>query len=138
MSIALFLTSCGSTQPKPQIQTYPNWYKDRTIHATVSYEIIGYGEGKSIKEAEALAKEDIAQTLVSKIDSSVSIIKSSSANEYNKNSVSKLTVSTNLNLHNLKTIKQELSDDVFYVALQYQNLDLAHRIKTDIGHPECM
>jgi len=35
------------------------------------YEIIGYGEGESFKEAEANAKEDSSQRLSSEVDSSI-------------------------------------------------------------------
>lgn len=136
--ITLLFHGCGN--PKPQ--SYPQWYKNKEIHSTLKYEIIGYGEGRTIKEAEALAKENIAQTLISKVNSSFSMIKTTKIDNkqsnYNKNSKSKLIVTSKLNLQNLKTLKQEMNDGVFYVALQYQNLDLAHRIKTVIGHPKCI
>ncbi len=52
--------------------------------------MIGYGEGKTIKEAQSSAKENIAQTLISKVDSSVSINKTTninnSQNNYNQTS----------------------------------------------------
>ena len=135
--ITLLLTACGTTLPKPQLQTYPKWYENRTLHSTAKHEIIGYGEGKTIKEAESLAKEDIAKTLISKVDSTVSVTKNSSGSEFNKNTLSKLTVSSKLNLHNLKTLKQEQNNGIFYVALKYENLDLAYRIKSATGNFEC-
>ena len=157
--ISLIFIGCGNLQPqitsiknepkktikkvktieKPQI--YPQWYKYRRLQSTVQYEIIGYGEGKTFKEAESNAKEDIALTLISKIDSSFTAQTSSYKNNFNetysKKNESKLRITSNINLHNLKTVKQEELDNIFYVALKYKNLDLAYRIKTTIGNFKC-
>ncbi len=137
--LALLIIGCGEIQPKPK--AYPQWYKNRELRSAVKYEMIGYGEGKTIKEAQSSAKENIAQTLISKVDSSVSINKTTninnSQNNYNQTSKSKLIVTSKLNLQNLKTIKQEQKDETFFVALLYRNLDLAYRIKEKIGNVNC-
>ena len=89
--ITLLFTGCITLEPKPKI--YPQWYKNREICSTVKYELIGYGQGRSIKEAEANAKESIALTLLSKIDSS---FKSTSTND-SSSSEAKLKVTSRLN-----------------------------------------
>jgi len=131
--VTLLFIGCGN--PKPQ--AYPQWYKHRELQTTLKYEIIGYGQGKTIKEAESNAKEDIAQTLISKVDSSFS----SETSVYNDTVIdenrAKLKITSNVNLHNLKTIKQEQTDGIFYIALKYKNLDLSYKIKTTIGNFQC-
>ena len=127
--IGLFFIGCGT--PKPQ--AYPQWYNNKELHSAIKYEIIGYGQGITIKEAEAIAKEDIAQTLISKVDSSFTSI-STDTKSTNK---SDLKITSKLNLHNVKTIKQEQKNNIFYVALKYKNLDLAYRIISTIENVEC-
>ena len=131
--ITLLFIACGNPEP----QSYPQWYKYRELQTTLKYEIIGYGKGKTIKEAEATAKEDISQTLISKVDSSFTSETSSNNDTFIDKNKAKLKITSNVNLHNLKTIKQEQFDNIFYVALKYKNLDLANRIKTTIGNFKC-
>lgn len=131
--ITLLFIGCGN--PKPQ--SYPQWYKHRELQSVVKYEIIGYGAGKTIKEAEATAKENIAQALISKVDSNFISETSSHNGSITDINEAKLKITSNLNLYNIKTIKQEQLDNLFYVALKYKNLDLAYRIKTTVGDFEC-
>lgn len=133
--ITLLFLGCGTSNPEPKI--YPQWYKNRELHLTVKFEIIGYGQGKTIKEAKANAKEDIAQTLISKIDSSFTNTIKSKNDSFTDISESNLKVTSKLNLHNVKTIKQEQKDNIFYVALKYKNLDLAYKIISTIDKVEC-
>ena len=127
--IVLLFLGCGSAKP----QAYPQWYKNRELQSAVKYEIIGYGQGKTIKEAESVAKEDIAQTLISKIDSTFTSISADAKSTNHSN----LKITSKLNLQNVKSVKQEYMNNIFYIALKYKNLDLASRIKTTIGEIEC-
>jgi len=129
---SLFI-GCGN--PKPQ--AYPQWYKHRELQSTVKYEVIGYGQGKTIKEAEANAKEDIAQTLISKVHSSFTSETSVYNDTFTNKNEAKLKITSNIHLHNVKAIKKEQLNNIFYVALKYKNLDLAYRIKTTIGSLQC-
>lgn len=137
--ITLLFIGCGEIQPKPK--TYPHWYENRELRSALKHEIIGYGEGKTIKEAEANAKENIAQTLLSKVDSSVSTIKTADINNtentFSQKSKSELRVTSKLNLQNLKTMRLEQLTGTFFVAVQYKNLDLAYRIKEKVGNIHC-
>ena len=132
--ITLLFLGCNS-EAKPQ--AYPQWYKNKELHSTVKYEIIGYGQGNTVKKAKAIAQEDIAQSLISKVDSSFTSTTTTYNNSYTKQEKASLKVTSKLNLHNLQTIKQEQKDNIFYVALKYKNLDLANRIKTTIGNFKC-
>lgn len=147
--IVFLFVGCGNLEPKPKVipknitiikkvQTYPKWYELKKIQSFVKYEIIGYGEGKTIKEAKSNAKEEIAQTLISKIESSfTSQTTTNNDDDFNKQTKSNLKITSNINLHDLKTIKQEKKDNIFYVVLKYKNLDLGYKIKTTIGNIQC-
>lgn len=137
-TILIFLITSlfiGCENPKPQ--AYPQWYKHRELQSTVKYEVIGYGQGDTIKEAKTNAKEDISQTLISKIDSSFTSQTITHNDNFNERTKSNLKITSKVSLHNLKTIKQEQLNGVFYIALKYKNLDLAYRIKTTIGSLQC-
>jgi hypothetical protein len=130
--IAFLLIGCNA--PKPQV--YPQWYKNRELRTAIKYEIIGYGQGKTLREAEAIAKEDIAQTLISKVNSNFTLRLNDSNTTENFKKAS-LEVVSKLNLRNVINIKQEYMDGIFYVALKYKNLDLAYRIKTAVDNMQC-
>jgi len=128
--ITLLFVGCNT--PKPQ--DYPQWYENRTLHSAVKYEAIGYGQGKTLQEAQAIAKEDIAHTLISRVDSSFTSVSTDKKSTNKAN----LKITSKLSLHNVKTIKQVQLDNIFYVALKYRNLDLAYRIKTTVTNIECI
>jgi len=135
LTLVLLFVACGNSQPAPstQIKTYPAWYTKKMLPLHTKYEVIGYGEGTTLSEAKANAKEDIAQSLISKVDSSFT----SSSDDTKSTTKSKLKVTSELNLQNLKTLKQEQSGGVFFIALSYENLDLAYRIKKILNLSTC-
>lgn len=129
--ITFVFLGCGGAKPTPNLT--PAWYMKQILQPSTKYELIGYGEAKSFKEAEANAKEDIAQTLSSDVDSTISVI----STDEKSISEANLKVTSKLNLQNLQTIRREQLNDVFFVALKYENLDLAYRVKKTIGTFEC-
>jgi len=135
--ISMFLIGCGNPKPTQKLIKAPEWYTHHQLHSKVKYEMFGYGQGTTIKEAKSNAKEDIAQTLISKIDSSFTSTTTTHNNLYTKQEKASLKVTSKLNLHNLKTIKQEQLSGIFYVSLKYKNLDLDYRVKTTIGDYTC-
>lgn len=137
LSFLIVLLFIGCTTPTPKLQTTPKWYSSRTIDTKAKYEIIGYGEGKSSQEAKANAKVDIAETLNSQVTSSIAITTSVDNDDAQTQRRSNLKVTSNLNLQNVKVIKQEEQEGRFFVALQYNNLDLAYRMKTRVGKFHC-
>ena len=133
--VYLIFSMLGCSTSKPV--EAPAWYKSHQFYSKIKYDIFGYGQGNTLKEARANAKEDIAQTIISKIDSSF-IAKTTANNTSHKDETkSILKVTSKLNLHNLQTIMQTQKNGIFYVALKYKNLDLDYRIKTTIGKYSC-
>ncbi|MEA3522109.1 MAG: LPP20 family lipoprotein [Campylobacterota bacterium] len=128
----LLLTSC--TTPKPK--TAPAWYTN--ISSDIQYEIIGYGEGKTLKEAKSNAKEDIAQIVLTTIESSFTdtIVEKNDGIEIESKSF--VDVQTKLNLYNIRRVKTEQKEGIFYVALKYINLDLSHRVKKTVTKFQCL
>ncbi len=128
--ITFLLTACATSEPKAKL--YPHWYENVAVKASNSYEIVGYGYGSTVEEAKAKAKESIAQTIVSRVNSSFESSVDVNGDKTKVNQTSKLKITTKLNLHDLKLIKQERVANSFYVALLYKNLDLAHKIKLSL------
>ncbi len=131
--ITLSFLGCGGTSPTPEIESNPSWYMEQTLKTDTKYEIIGYGEGSNLDEAKANAKEDIAQKLSSNVQSSMSIISNDEGSKSNAN----LNITTNINLVNLKTLKMQEVNSSYFVALKYENLDLAYRMKKSFGDTKC-
>jgi hypothetical protein len=131
----LSFISCGVPNPAhiSHDRNYPSWYANKTLTPHTKYEVLGYGEGVTLKEAKSNAKEDIAQSLISKVESSFM----SSSNDIKTTTKSNLKVTSRLNLQNLKIVKQEQRDGVFFIALSYENLDLAYRIKKTLKLSSC-
>ena len=138
--LGLVLSSCATLEPK----TIPSWFYK--LKADNSYELIGYGQGNTLKEAHINAKEDISQILLSKVDSSiVSKIEDYSLSIDNNTSTisesntdSQVKVTSSASLSNVKSIKQEKLDGTYFVAVKYENLDLAYRVKLALGSFKCV
>jgi len=133
--ISLLFLACAKLESPHvlQVRDYPHWYALKTIISHNRYEIIGYGEGHTLKEAKAVAKEDIAQSVFSRVESSF-------VGAYDDNggeNISSLKVTSKLNLQNIKVLKQEQKRDLFFVALSYENLDLPHKIKQTLNLSTC-
>jgi len=64
--ITLILTSCITLTPPKKFPLL--WYK--IIKPKNSYDYIGYGEAKTLFQVKAVAKRDIAQQLLSSVESS--------------------------------------------------------------------
>lgn len=133
--LGLLVVACQS-QPKHS-DYYPEWYINEALLNLEPYEVLGLGEGRSLAEARAVAKEMIAQTLLSRVESSFEKV---STDEVSK-SQAKLKVTSDLALHNLTTIKQEQEQEqdkgVFFVALSFRNLDFAQRVKEKLKLEGC-
>lgn len=134
--VVLFLTSCATSTSTPKAKLAPTWYTN--IPSDIEYEIIGYGEGKTLKEAKSKAKEEIAQTVLTTVESSFTERTVQKNDEVEAESKSLVKVKTKLNLYNIRTVKIEQKEGVFYVALKYINLDLSHRVKKTITQFQCI
>lgn len=130
---AFVFMACSPDAQPPHAIKPPLWYGVENALNLSSYEVVGFGEGKSLAEALAHAKEMIAQKLQSRVESS---FESMSTNE-SSISKAKLKVTSALTLDALQTLKQEHANDLFYVALSYKNLDFAQRVKEQLGAMAC-
>ena len=129
---AFLLTGCLHVEPV--VENYPpSWYGKEELFSHNSYELLGFGEGVSLAEANANAKESIAQNLMSRVDSSFTTI----ANNEMSKSESKLNITSQLDLQDLKTLKEEKIGGHFYVVLCYENLDFTQRVKKRLNIPTC-
>jgi hypothetical protein len=121
--ILLFLAGC--TQPDISKNT-PSWY----LHLKADTdEIIGYGSADTLKAAKSIAREDIAKSLYVDIKSAFKIETKNST----KNVSSSLDEYTDTVLTDAKVLRFEQMDSRFYVALSYENLPLAQKIKKEFA-----
>jgi hypothetical protein len=71
LTLAAFIfMACSPDAKPPHAIKPPLWYGDESALVLNSYEVVGFGEGKSLAEARAHAKEMIAQKLLSRVESS--------------------------------------------------------------------
>ena len=104
----------------------PDWFYK--LEPANKYEIIGYGDGKTLNEARLNAKNDIAKTISSHISSSFE------SQTFDKNSniehsvKEDITESSELVISDVMTMKEEEKDDKFFVALKYENLSLLNKL----------
>jgi len=131
--ITLAFLGCGGAKPTTGMIAGPAWYLKQNVQAQTKYDTLGYGEGSTLKEAELNAKESIAQTLSSKVDSKMSL---HSTDEFSRTKA-EVKITSNVNLQNLKTLKKQHLNGTYYVAIKYENLDLAYRVEKSIGHINC-
>lgn len=131
--VITFFLGCSPEAKAPQSKTYPQWYGKQAGLALASYDVVGFGEGTTLAQAQANAKEMIAQQLLSRVESS---FESVMGDEVSKNEA-KLKVTSDLRLHSLTTLKQEQRDGSFFVALRYKNLDFAQRVKERLALAQC-
>ena len=131
---SIFFIGCSNKEVIVNHIHYPQWYKVQKFTSKNEYEIIEYGYGRTIKEAKSNAKENISLEISSLVDSEY---RSVSTNEY-RHSKSRLSVTSKLNLQNLKTLKQEHQANRYFVALMYKNIDIAHRIKKALNFQKCV
>lgn len=100
----------------------PSWFG--SLPNTNAYEIIGYGEGKTLEEAKTNAKNDIAKTISSHIKSSFITQISVKNDSVDHRAQEKISETTDLSLSNVKIVQKEMSDGKVFVALSYEILPL--------------
>ncbi len=116
ISVIFIITSCTPS---------PKWYLN--LSHTQS-QIIGYAQAKELNIAKQNAKKDIAEMLQINIDSTLIIDKNSSTDKYSRKINSIVESRSNVKLNNLKILKQERIDGVWFVAIVYDNLPLTQKI----------
>jgi hypothetical protein len=109
--------------------TPPNWYINNSI-SSKEFEIIGYGEAKTQAEAKRIAREDIANSIQITVQSDFQSSKSDIDGVYKKNIISNSKQTTEkVNLINVKIIKSDYKDGIYYIAYKYINLPFSQRVR---------
>lgn len=100
---------------------------------------VGYGMGKSSKEARLAAFEDIASQISVHVKSSLQMQIRLSNDEMQKTSENKVSQETEAILNDYKILRSEYVDGNYYIALAYENIPaldkFVHKVKRG-GTPE--
>ena len=113
----------------------PTWYLN--VKAKNSYEIIGFGEGTTLKEAKLFAKDDIAKQIQTSVASTAQRDVSLHNEELHKSFSSRTIEKTNVELQDVKLIESAKVNDTFYVALSYENLSFEKRFTKNVKKTKC-
>lgn len=113
----------------------PVWFG--AIKGQNSYEIIGFGEGVSLDEAKTNARADIAKQIKVKISSEIKIDKQSSNEKYTTNSSSSLSENVSVLLSEIKELKSEKENNIWFVALGYDNLSATTKLAKKLINEKC-
>jgi len=124
----LLLKGCASYS-----QQFPKWYEHISYNKN---QIIGYGSAKTPKQATQLAINDISQKLGCFIDSTIDIDRNiQSNNKLSENIKSNIHITTKTELNGLKVLKSEIINNMWFVAIKYDNRPLYLKI-IDSTHPK--
>lgn len=106
----------------------PEWFQSRTYQPANAHEIVGYGMGKSLKEATLHAKEDIAGQLLTEISSTKESHLSEKHGRLSKHMDIKIDAQVHTVLSDIKTLRMEADDGTYYVVSLYENLRLSQSL----------
>lgn len=129
IKIAIFLFASNS------LFATPSWFG--AIKPQNGYEIIGFGEGGSLDEAKTNARTDIAKQIKVKISSEIKIAKQISNEKYTKNSIVNLSENVSASLSEVKELKAEKENGVWFVALGYDNLSATTKLAKKLINEKC-
>ena len=106
----------------------PSWFLQRSYQPAKSYEVIGYGMGKTLKEASLHAKEDIAGQLMTEISSTKKSRLQSKDDTLARSLDIEIDTQVHTVLSDLTPVKTQRAGETFFVALKYDNLKLSQRL----------
>jgi len=109
----------------------PTWYGNIS---SKSYEIIGYGIDTDLQIARNIAKSEISKQISIKISSNSNIKKILINDDYQKSFKSNISTSTDATLQGIKILKEEYTDNKWYVGVIYDNRTLLQKI--NIKYPK--
>ena len=111
----------------------PSWFLENATPVN-QYEIIGYGSGEKLFEAKERAKNDVALTLSTHIQSSISISEYSNINDHMRAEVNQtINSSSDLILSDVQVTRKSFANGMYYVAVKYVNLPFYKKIKNELG-----
>ncbi|RLA73401.1 MAG: hypothetical protein DRG24_00205 [Epsilonproteobacteria bacterium] len=114
------------------------WFMNRVYQPKQSYEVIGYGMGESLQKAMLHAKEDIAGQLFTEISSTKTSRLSEKDGKLSKSIDIKIDAQVHTVLSDIKPLRMEPNEGMFYVALLYENLKLSQRFAKKVGKVDCV
>jgi len=110
----------------------PKWYLNQEV-VHQSFEILGYGEGKTKDEAFMNAASEISSQIIVSVSSKSEFYSSTNGGtSQNK----EIKAQTSAILKGLQTVKSE-KDDLFYVAVRFINLPLVSQVALRQGTEAC-
>ena len=112
----------------------PEWYLQLSQKKG---EIVGYGSGKTLEEAVAKAKRDIAQSIRTRVRSRSSIEQKQANDTYSQKVETVLHEDTDVVLSDVSTLRQSKKESLWYVALKMVNLPFTKRFARKIGPFSC-
>lgn len=124
---SVFFPSIAYSNTEP-----PIWFTSGTI-TFKDYEIIGYGEGKTKREATQNAKADITSSISTNIKKEFNInleVNIKNGKEVvNKNVTRNISEKSKAELRNLQIVKSVYKNGMYYVAIKYLTLPFAKIVK---------
>ena len=109
------------------IVSAPIWFSSRTL-LKENFEYIGYGQGKTKEQAMLSAKSDLALSISSRvsyvIEDSIKTDGKTSSNKTQSHS----KIESNLQLSNIKQVKNEVIHGITYSAYSYSNLPVVSEV----------
>ena len=133
--IAFFIMVCLLMPPPARVSASPpDWFLNLPHK---DYELVGYGEGRTLDEALAKAKKGIAQSIRTRIRSE-SVFEERLANkDYSRNARTLLQERTDVVLSDLETVRKEHRDGLWYIAVKYENLPFPKKFSKRLSHRAC-
>ncbi len=104
----------------------PSWFYTLKLKKN---QIIGYGEASKLSSAKAIAKNEIASVITTKIKSSLKIRKSLDENGIKRKIDSSIDVSTDIQIDKVNIIKSVYLNKKWYVAASYDYSPFAIKFK---------
>jgi len=110
----------------------PKWYLNQEVEHK-SFEIIGYGEGKTKDEAFSNAASEISSQILVSVSSKSEFYSSTSGDSSQNKEIKSQTSAI---LKGLQTVKSE-KNEMFYVAVRFINLPLVSQVAIRQGKNAC-
>jgi hypothetical protein len=119
--IILFAFFCSS------LFAMPKWFL--VLEPQSNNELIGYGVASSLELAKQNAMADIVKSISVNIHTQLDMTQSNIDGKHDKSISQTLKTQANATLSGVKTLQAENFDNLWYVALSYDNSPVQHKLK---------
>lgn len=127
--LCLLMDPCTRVSASP-----PDWFL-KLPHK--HYEIVGYGEGKTLEEARTKATKNIAQSIQTRILSESVFEEKLADRNYSQNARTRLQEKTDVVLSELTTVRKEYREGLWYLAVKVENLPFPKKMARRLGDYAC-